>query len=153
VNEFFDYAQAGAEPAAPSGVILAGCSDREWAALQRHCTREVVRAGDALVRRGALDRSLFVVLRGTLAAQVPGRSAAGPPIEPGAVIGEVAFFDGLPRSATVVALTDAEVLHLTLDGYEALAASEPALVRRLVMDLGRSLAARLRAAESAGAAR
>lgn len=147
MSQFFDYAGTSAADGAPPGVVLAGCSDREWDVLQRHCTREVVRRGQALVQRGAVDRSLYVLLSGTLAAQVPGLASA-PQIHPGEIVGEVAFFDGRPRSATVVASTDAEVLHLTFDAYEKLAAREPALVRRLLMDLGRALAARLRAAEA-----
>jgi CRP-like cAMP-binding protein len=146
VTDFFDYpGTAAGGGGARAGVILAGASDREWAVLQRHCGREVVRRGHVLVRRGEIDRSLYVLLTGALAAQV---DTADRPIRPGEVIGEVAFFDGSPRSATVVATEDSEVLHLTFDGYESLAASEPALARRLLMDLGRALAARLRSAEA-----
>jgi CRP-like cAMP-binding protein len=150
VNDFFDYpGTAGASAAPPAGVILAGCTDREWAAFERHCSREAVRRGQALVRAGAVDRSLYVVLSGAFTVQGEGLPATAVPILPGEVIGEVAFFDGRPRSATVLATADAEVLHLTFDAYEALAATEPALVQRLLMDLGRALAARLRAVEAA----
>lgn len=150
MSEFFDYpGTATEEPAAPAGVILAGCTAREWDVLQRHCTRESVPRGTILVRRGAVDRSLYIILSGALVAQVAATSSPSPPMLPGEVLGEVAFFDGRPRSATVVAVEDAEVLHLSFDAYEAFAAGEPALARRLLMDLGRALAARLRAAEAA----
>lgn len=147
---FFDYpgtahdATAGPARSVP---VLAGCTDREWAVVQSHCTREVIRRGQTLIRQGVIDRSLYVILSGAFAAVLPDGSPT-PPMRAGEVFGELAFFDGTPRSASVVAVADAEVLHLSFTAFESLAAAEPALAQRLLMDLGRVLAGRLRAAEA-----
>lgn len=154
VSEFFDYTLAGdtslSEPADQSvGTFLGGCSEREWRVLQRHSTIEVLSAGQALMNQGDTDQSLFVVLAGELSAAVPGVSHADRPrMLPGDVLGEVSFFDGQPRSAAVVATEESRIMRIRFEAFEALSASEPALARTLLMDLGRALARRLRAAEA-----
>jgi CRP-like cAMP-binding protein len=67
----------------------------------------------------------------------------------GSVIGELAFFDGGPRSALVRAVTPAVLAELSPADFNALAAANPGLARRLLFDLGRILAQRLRAAQQA----
>jgi CRP-like cAMP-binding protein len=62
----------------------------------------------------------------------------------GSVLGELAFFDGGPRSAGAWAVDDCEVAAMTLDQYSAFEQSSPALARDLLFALGRILAIRLR---------
>jgi CRP/FNR family transcriptional regulator, cyclic AMP receptor protein len=92
------------------------------------------------VRAGDDDRALYLVLSGRLQALVEGATA----IEPGSVFGELAFLDGLPRSATVRAVEDGEALRLSFDTFETLAARHPELGRAILLDLGRIAALRLR---------
>jgi CRP-like cAMP-binding protein len=154
MTDFFDYAEAGdPDRSGPdqvaAGTFLVGCSPREWQALRQHSSVEIVGPGQTLVRQGEVDRSLFIVLAGSLAARLDGRADKTlDPMLPGEVFGEVAFFDGLPRSSSVVALEESRVLRIAYDSFESLSASEPALARTLLMDLGRALAGRLRAAEA-----
>lgn len=151
MSAFFDYPTGAAQSSHATGEtisILADCSEREWAVLHSHCALERLRKGEPLVREGEADRSLYVVLSGAFGVQTPGGGTRAP-MQPGEVIGEIAFFDGRPRSSSVVAIADSEVLHLSLPAFESLAAAEPALARRLLMDLGRALAGRLRAIEAA----
>ena len=74
------------------------------------------------------------------------KALQGPPeqIEPGAVIGELSFFDGGVRSAGVRAVTDCELFRLSLESFEELAARDPVLARMVLFDLGRILSLRLR---------
>jgi CRP/FNR family transcriptional regulator, cyclic AMP receptor protein len=153
MTDFFDYAAAGDEsesgPDVPAeGTFLAGCSSREWRTLQQHSTVEVVGRGEALVRQGDTDRSLFIVLTGAFAPSLAGTNSSRVRLRPGDVFGEIAFFDGLPRSSTVVALEESRVMRIRHEAFEALSASAPALARTLLMDLGRALAGRLRAAQA-----
>ena len=66
-------------------------------------------------------------------------------IHPITTLGEGAFLDGAPRAVNVEAMSDGEVLRLSFEGFEALAARNPALARHILLDLGRILSARLRA--------
>ena len=62
----------------------------------------------------------------------------------GSVLGELAFFDGGPRSAGAWAVNDCEVAAMTPDQFIAFEQSSPSLARELLFALGRILAIRLR---------
>jgi CRP/FNR family cyclic AMP-dependent transcriptional regulator len=59
---------------------------------------------------------------------------------PGAIVGDLAMIDGLPRSATVTALRDCKLSFISRAAFEAFAAKEPEVYKYLL----RLLAARLR---------
>ena len=128
--------------------FLHGCDRRAWATLRRHSTLERVVAGATVFERGAADRSLYVLLDGALVVDGPRGRHGRQVLQPGDVFGELSFFDGLPRSATVRATEDAHVLRIRHDNFDVLAAHDPALARRLLLDLGAALAARVRAAQA-----
>jgi CRP-like cAMP-binding protein len=65
-------------------------------------------------------------------------------VEAGSILGEVAFFDGGPRSATAWAVDGCEVAAMTLDQFREFGKTNPDLARELVFALGRILATRLR---------
>lgn len=128
--------------------FLHDCDRRAWMVLRRHSTIERVAAGAAVFERGTMDRSLFVLLDGALVVEGPRGRHGRRVLRPGDVFGELSFFDGLPRSATVTATEGAHVLRIRHDNFDVLAAHDPALARRLLLDLGAALATRLRAAET-----
>ena len=66
----------------------------------------------------------------------------------GAIVGELSIIDGLPRSATVVAVRDATVSYLSRADFEAFAEKHPEVYKSLV----RLLAQRLRETDTAVAA-
>ncbi len=149
---FFDYPN---EPPASAGEVehlLPDASDDEWATLLKHTRYRRFGPGDAVVTAGALDRSLYLILDGLLEVLVD-RGRRGhrriAAIGPGSVIGELSFFDGGARSALVRAVTPAELAELSPTEFDALAVANPALARRLLFDLGRILAQRLRTAQAA----
>ena len=92
-------------------------------------------AGDALIRHGEPDRTLYFVLHGQL--EVIAHSGDGLSmgrlalVGAGSVLGEQSFFDGGPRSAGAWAVDDCEVAAMTPDQYTAFEQSSPALAREL----------------------
>ncbi len=85
--------------------------------------------GEALMRQGGIATSLFVIQHGRVRVT---RSTAdgGEPIElaivgPGSVVGEIGVLDGLPRTATVVAMQDTEVLELDADALAEIMVQYP----------------------------
>lgn len=149
---FFDYPDGSAETAADQAAFLVDASDDDWAAIRAHGELRHFTPGQVVMAADEVDRALYVVIDGTLEASVAegrrGRARRVAAIEAGTVIGEVSFFDGRPRSAAVRALTDVRVLRLSYEAFEALAAKEPALGRRILLDIGRVLALRLRDVEA-----
>ena len=61
----------------------------------------------------------------------------------GAIVGDLAMIDGLPQSASVVALTDCELRFVSRTDFEHFASQNPEIYRYLV----KVLAARLRQAD------
>jgi predicted acylesterase/phospholipase RssA/CRP-like cAMP-binding protein len=97
----------------------------EWLVLHR---------GEVLMREGESADSLFVLISGRL--QVFRTKASGE-IQPiaetaaGETIGEMAFFTGEPRSASVSAMRDSVVVRLPHTVFEQLIARRPAIVRHV----------------------
>lgn len=149
---FFDYPDGSAESRTDQVSFLADASDEDWAAIRAHAELRHFTPGQVVTAEGEVDRSLYIVVDGLLEVAVPegrrGRSRRVGTVEPGTVIGEISFFDGRARSATVRALADTKLLRLSHDVFEALAAKEPALGRAILFELGRALALRLRDVEA-----
>lgn len=83
-------------------------------------TRKVVK-DEVLMRKGEQGDSLFMIHNGWVKI-VTEDSKGGELIlnkcGPGETIGEMALLDGSPRSATVIAMSDAEVLELKKDVFD-----------------------------------
>jgi CRP/FNR family cyclic AMP-dependent transcriptional regulator len=124
----------------------------DWATVFSFAERLEVPAGLAVLQAGEPDRALYLITEGTLGVRVPRAEEAFKTIEAPAVVGELAFFDGAPRSVTLEAVTDVEGARLDAEAFDALAAAEPDLARAMLLELGRVLAGRLRRATDAIAA-
>jgi CRP/FNR family cyclic AMP-dependent transcriptional regulator len=140
--------RAGCAAARDEAPWLPDWGDEDWRFLFGFVDIRKVQSGDALIRRGEPDRTLYFVLRGELEIIVQssdgftmGRVAR---VGAGAVLGELAFFDGGPRSATAWAVTPCEVAAMSPDQYRAFELASPRLAHSLLFALGRILATRLR---------
>jgi CRP/FNR family cyclic AMP-dependent transcriptional regulator len=118
----------------------------DWATIFSYAQVREVSAGLALVQAGEDDRALYLLIEGTLGVRMPREESAFKTIDAPSVVGELAFFDGAPRSATLDALTDVQVVRIDLDCFHRLSDAEPALAEAMLMDLARILALRLRMA-------
>ena len=101
--------------------------------LLDYCETLRFRPGETVLAAGEDERALYVLADGRL------DTAVAP-----AVLGEAEFFSGLPRRTSATAETDGELLRMSFDAFEAMAAREPRLARELLVDLGRLMALRLR---------
>jgi CRP/FNR family transcriptional regulator, cyclic AMP receptor protein len=127
-------------------LFLPEASASDWATIFSHAEVREVPAGLALVQAGETDRALYLLIEGTLAVRMPREETAFKSIDAPSVVGELAFFDGAPRSATLDALTDVQVVRIDMDCFRRLADAEPALAEAMLMDLARILSLRLRMA-------
>jgi CRP/FNR family transcriptional regulator, cyclic AMP receptor protein len=142
------FRAAGAAAGRDESLWLPDWRDEDWNLLFGFTDIRNVLSGDALIRHGEPDRTLFFVLRGELEIIVQssdgltmGRVAR---VGAGAVLGELAFFDGGPRSATAWAVTPCEVAAMSPEQYAAFELASPGLAHTLLFALGRILATRLR---------
>ena len=127
-------------------LFLPEATASDWATVFSHAEVRRVGAGLALVQAGEDDRALYLLTEGTVGVRLPRDESAFKTIDAPSVVGELAFFDGRPRSATLDAVTDVEVVRLDEAGFERLAAAAPELAHAILRDLARILALRLRMA-------
>jgi CRP/FNR family transcriptional regulator, cyclic AMP receptor protein len=127
-------------------LFLPEATASDWATIFSYAQVREVSAGLALVQAGEDDRALYLLVDGTLGVRMPREESAFKTIDAPSVVGELAFFDGAPRSATLDALTDVQVARFDLDCFRELSQAEPALAEAMLMDLARILALRLRMA-------
>ncbi|HWU23374.1 MAG TPA: cyclic nucleotide-binding domain-containing protein [Nocardioides sp.] len=152
-DELFDYpGGAPTDAGVATGPVFGGDWTAEtWVQVLAFSDQRRLRPRERLIRAGDVDRSVFILQEGLLEAVV--RTHGGTrrfPMEPGAVIGEVAFFDGEERSADVVAVDPSLVRRFSEESLERLSARHPDLGRAFVFGLGTLLAFRLRRAEANG---
>lgn len=139
----FDYPDASV-PDAPLQEItfLADLSEDDWARVRKLVETRQFRAGDDLIRVGDKDDSFYILTDGEVEVVIGDKVLAS--IPEGSVFGEISFFDGAPRSATIRSKTPGSAIRLTRENFDTLAAWEPVIARQLLFDLGRILAMRLR---------
>jgi CRP-like cAMP-binding protein len=140
-------------------LLLPGWQVDDWAALLacgrvlRLATGEVLmRAGQAAAggaSAGPAAGGLYLLVAGGLEVRAGQRGALGQiqRERPGAVLGEVAFFDDGPRSATVWASVPSRLIAFDPAAVRAFAAAQPARGHALLLALGRVLARRVRRSE------
>jgi CRP-like cAMP-binding protein len=86
------------------------------ARLEGQCSWRAAHAGEPILSRDSDSRDVFFVVRGRLRIvnfSPSGREVAYAIAGPGDFFGEMAAIDGLPRSATVVALEDCTLAQIT----------------------------------------
>ena len=146
-SSFFPYPVPSGDERPDELVFMPERSPAQWDRLLPFVERRAFRAGEDVIKRGEIDRALYIVTDGSLEARIAEAGAhkgVAVPVPAGSVIGEIGFFDGKPRTATVTAVTDGEMLRLSFESFRALALSEPDLAQAMLLDLGRILAIRLR---------
>lgn len=97
--------------------------------------------GEVLISEGAADDHLYAIVQGIFSASRGGRRGQERlgMLEPGMLTGELAFIDGLKRTATVTAESDeCCVLGLRRAKLESLLSSHPALVYKVMRAVVRS---------------
>jgi CRP/FNR family transcriptional regulator, cyclic AMP receptor protein len=124
--------------------LFAEVSKRRLRKLARHATRATFAPGETIISDVDYGNHLYVILSG--AVEAISRPAART-LRAGDYFGELSLIDGRPRLATVVALTDVELLELPSRSVLKLAREHPAFTLRIFKDL----VPRLRQLEAEGA--
>jgi len=120
--------------------LLAGLSDAQRESILARMRRLQLHKGEHLVRQGDAADHVYYVVRGRFEVLLDGRHLVAE-IGAGEPVGEIAFFGGLTRTADVVASRDSEVLELSRESFDQLAAAQPDFVQSILRTLGRRLAA------------
>jgi CRP-like cAMP-binding protein len=125
--------------------LFEACTREQLDDVARLCERLVIRQGEVLTKEGRIGRELFIILEGT--ATVTRNDNVINVLTAGNYVGELAAIDPAPRSATVTATTDLDVLIVGPSEFEAMTE-----IPSFRLALLRGMSQRLRAADNALAA-
>jgi SulP family sulfate permease len=135
-------AEVAASAASPDSDVVAGMP----AGLDAYLERVEVAPDTTLIHQDEAPGDVFVLESGRLRVETltaEGTRMRLRTLRPGVVVGEVALYTGVPRTADVVTETPAVVLRLSKQTIDRIEASEPELAARLHRWLAWTLADRL----------
>jgi CRP/FNR family cyclic AMP-dependent transcriptional regulator len=128
--------------------LFSNLDKKELQALGNSCQERKYSAGSTLFHQGDTGVGLYVITNGKVRitqAINPDRAEEELGIEgPGAVLGEMALLDELPRSATITAIDDVTALLLPVWEFRSTLQAHPTIAVKLLAVLSR----RLRKAEN-----
>ncbi len=151
------------EPGAPnaatllrSTAIFRELSNDQLAEIWSRAKVHNLLRGGILVRQNTPSDSVYVVVSGRFEVWIEGKTGAVAEIGVGEPIGEIGFFSGAPRTATIIAARDSVVLELDRTSFDSVARQVPEIYQPLLRALAHRLAdsnARVAIAPRAAAAR
>ena len=107
--------------AGPDGACLLSRDDVK--AVARSVKRTRFTHGETLMRQGEDGESFYVLVRGKVHGSIVNSDTAKPiefELPPGSLFGEMSLLTGLPRSATMTAVTNCELLEFDQDAFTQL---------------------------------
>jgi small-conductance mechanosensitive channel/CRP-like cAMP-binding protein len=88
-------------------------------------------AREAIVRQGQAATSLFVILRGDASVTLAGTDGEVARLRSGDVFGEMSLLTGEPRTATVTAVTDCDLLEIDAEGFRTVVMTNPSVLEHV----------------------
>jgi CRP-like cAMP-binding protein len=126
--------------------VLERLTGAQWRLLESYGEILPLAEGQVIIAEGQIEEAFYIVLSGVL--QVITRDQAGEMLlgrfPAGSLFGEVGFFDGAPRTATVRAELSANVLRVSREAFEQLRLTDAPLATELALELGRTIASHFR---------
>ena len=122
--------------------LFSSLNKKELRLVGRASDEIAVKAGAEIVKEGAAGHEFFLVLAGTATVRRNGRKVAT--LGPGEYFGELSLLDRGPRSATVIADTDMELVVLGQREFTGVLEEVPEVAHKLLINM----AARLRDADT-----
>ena len=107
-------------------------SEKELKTLAESVDRHRFAPGEIIFKQGDKGESCFVVAKGKIRGSIEYQEKRKKyknefDIEPGGIFGEMSLFTGLPRTATGIVLTEAELLEIKKEAFVGLLSKNPAL--------------------------
>ena len=106
-----------------------------------------IKQHSTFINQGDAGDAMYLIMGGEVRARtmIGGRETILITLTIGDFFGEMALFDQGPRSADVVANTDATLLRLSLSAFQRLTREAPSLATPFLQATSRTLASRIRA--------
>lgn len=110
--------------------IFAPLSNEEIERLANASKSRIYAPGEAIVRRGQEGNSMYVIIRGAVKVQIPENNYQKTigTLRENEFFGEMSLLTGEPRTATVIATEESEVLRIDKEGLKPIFEGNPTLV-------------------------
>ncbi len=118
--------------------LLSELSDAEVAVVERNCRWKSYGAGEQVIDQHSNSQDIFFVVQGRVRVvnySLSGREVTFDDLDPGSHFGELAAIDGLPRSASVMALSEARIAALSAEHFHDIILQHPAIALKLMKHL------------------
>ena len=115
--------------------LFADCTEEELRRIAEISRVTDSPAGTLLTQAGASGDSFFLIIDGRVSVETP--VGLGDPLQQGDFFGEMSLIDGEPRSATITAITDVQLLAVDRSHFWRLLDEAPDLLRRILVVLSR----------------
>ncbi len=148
---YFNYPEGSNNGKSSAGnkqrYIMDDIDASEWKTLLDYMNIYDFLEDDVLFGQDAQDRSVFILLKGE-AIVVKKYPFFGQRmvyyIMAGQVFGEIAFFNNMPRAATVIATVSGKYIKINYDAYLRLVSDHSFIAHKLVMGMSLTFSARHR---------
>jgi small-conductance mechanosensitive channel/CRP-like cAMP-binding protein len=87
--------------------------------------------GEAIVKQGQAGQSLFVIRSGEAVVTLAGTQGEVARLRSGDVFGEMSLLTGEPRTASVTAATDCDLLEIDAEGFRRVVLANPSVLERI----------------------
>ena len=122
--------------------LLSCLSEQEMATVREQCDACLFDAGDTILERGELDKSVYFMAHGcahVLNYSSSGRAMTYATSVQGEMFGEMAAIDGLPRSAWVCAISHCKLIKIREEIFMGLVKNNPAFAILVLRKLSSNL--------------
>lgn len=116
-----------------SVTLFSNCSKKELEKVARASDEVKMTEGTLIADQGQMGREAFVILKGEVTVKRNGRKVAT--LGAGDVVGEMSLLDKGPRTASVVAATDVELLVIDSRRFLAVIDDIPSIAHKLLAAL------------------
>lgn len=124
--------------------LFAGLERVTLAKLAAHLEPQFYAASSIIFRQGDAGDALYVVASGTVAVYTPDKTGTAETLvrvlSAGEPFGEMALLSSIPRTATIKAETDCDVLRLNRSAFVELVREQPSVALAIAATLSRRLA-------------
>jgi CRP-like cAMP-binding protein len=117
--------------------LFSSCSNRDLQKIAKASDEVTIDEERVLVEQDAIGHEFFIIIEGEAAVKRSNRRINT--LGPGDHFGELALFDGGPRTATVVAETPMRVLVLGQREFAGLLDEVPGLAHKILANLARRI--------------
>ena len=128
-------------------MTFANLSQEELEELENVCKTNSFSADEVIITEAEEGSTLYLVKSGMVEARKDLGNEQYKKLKQlgeGGFFGEISFLNGAPRSATVIAIEETQILELSKDAFNGLIADKPVIGHKLYEFVACELASRLR---------